>query len=126
MKFICLNKLGIVYFSLLLLAFGCSKDSGPLEPLTVAQLPAAMEKAFSTAKGEVKDLATQIIASVQAQDYAKAYLDLQKLSATSELNKEQGRVANRALLTINSLLRSSAANGEVKSAAALEHYQRTK
>ena len=66
LKYVRLNKFSFVFLSVLVLALGCSKESRPPEPLSVAQLPAAMEKAFNTAKGEVKDLATQIIASGHA------------------------------------------------------------
>ncbi len=129
LKYFRLNKFSFAFLSVLLLALGCSKESRPPEPLSIEQLPAAMEKAFSTAKGEVKDLATQIIASVQAQDFGKALLDLQTLSAKAGLNKEQGSVTVRATLTMNDALQAAAAKGDEKaavSAAALKQYKMTK
>ncbi len=112
-----------------LLSLGCNKESAPPAPLSAEQLPAAMEKAFSTAKGDAKELAAQIVSATQAQDYSKAFLDLQKLSAIPGLNKEQGSVVNRAMLTLNDLLKTAVSKNDEKaavSAAALKHYQMTK
>lgn len=130
MKFYHLKKSGFACLSVLLLAFfGCSKESGPPAPLSIEQLPAAMDKAFSNAKGETKDLATQIVVAVQAQDYAKAFLTLQTLTEKPDLNKEQGSVASRAMLTLNELLKSAVSKGDAPApaaAAALRQYQMTK
>ncbi len=122
-----MQKVSFVVLFILLVTFGCSKkDIAPPEPLAVDQLPSAMGKAFSNAKPPVKDLATQVVSSVQAQDYSKAFMDVQNLSATPGLSKEQSAVTTRAMMTINDLMKSAIAKGDPKSAAALKHYQMTK
>ena len=115
-----------VLLFLLLVAVGCSKSSSPLAPLSVEQLPSAMEKAFSKAKPGVKELADQVIASVKTQDYPRAFQGLQNLSMAPGLTKEQSSVAARGMLTVNSLLQSAESKGDQKASATLDNYRRTK
>ena len=122
-----MQKSGFALLFILLFSFGCRKETlAPPEPLAVDQLPSAMEKAFSNAKPPAKDLATQVVASVQAQDYSKAFLDIQSLSASPDLTKEQSSITTRAMMTINGLLKSAVTKGDEKSATALKRYQMTK
>lgn len=127
MRHFLMKTVGFSLLFILLFALGCGKEViAPPEPLSVDQLPAVMGKAFSAAKPAAKDLATQIISSVQAQDYSKAFLDIQSLSTSPGLTKEQSSVAARALMTINELMKSAVAKGDAKSAATLQHYRMTK
>ncbi len=110
------------------LAFGvgCSRNVPPPTPLTLEELPAVVEKAFSSAKPEAKELATQVVASVKTQDYTKAFWAIQTLGGTPELNKEQANVAARATLTISALVQSAEAKGDTKAAQTLQRYRETK
>src|SRR5690242_10628391 len=92
-------------FSLLLgliVGAGCDKgSSGPPAPLAAEQIPAAFNAAFTKAKPEAKALVNEILTALQAQDFSKAYLDVQSLAAQPGLNKEQQSVTSRGMLTIN-------------------------
>ena len=113
-------------FFLLLVVVGCSRSSSSLAPLPVGELSSALEKAFSKAKPGVKELADQVIASVKTQDYPRAFQGLQNLSIVPGLTKEQTSIANRGMLTVNSLLQSAESKGDQKAAATLDNYRRTK
>ena len=126
MKHLHVASICSVSLLLLLVEVGCNKSSSPLAPLSIEQLPSALEKAFSKAKPDVKDLADQVIASVKTQDYPRAFHGLQNLSVAPELTKEQSSVAARGMLAVNSQLQSAEAKGDQKAAATLENYRKTK
>ena len=107
----------------LMLVLGCSRASAPPTPLTAEELPAALEKAFAKAKPEVKELAAQVVASVQAKSYAKAFQSLQNLAARPGLTKDQLSVASRATLTVNELLQAAQTQGDAKAAQTLKTYR---
>jgi len=110
----------------LLFGAGCDRSSAPPAPLAVEELPAAFEKAFSKAPPEAKEVATQIVAAVQAKDYSKAFLGLQSLTSLPALNKQQVNVAASALLTVNTLLQAAQAQGDTKAAETIQHHRATK
>ena len=126
MKILRVDSICSVSLFLLLVAVGCSNNISPLAPLSVEELPSALEKAFSKAKPGVKELADQVIASVKTQDYPRAIQGLQNLSVAPGLTKEQTSVAARSMLTVNSQLQSAEAKGDQKAAATLENYRKTK
>jgi len=76
-----LSMLGATFVLLLalMLGLGCNKQVSLPTPMPIEQLPSALEKAFNKAKPESKDLANQVLAALQAPDYAKAYTGLQNL-----------------------------------------------
>lgn len=102
---------------------GCDKAGPPPEPLTLEELPAAMEKSFSSAKPEIKDLASQFVALVKAKNYPKAFEAMQSLIGKPGLNKEQVSVSSRASLTLNGLLQAAQAAGDQKAASTIKNYQ---
>lgn len=117
---VCIN------FALMVIAtigIGCDKAAVPPEPLTVEEVPAAMEKAFSSAKPEIKELASQFVALVKAKDYPKAFGAMQGLIGKPGLTKEQASVSSRASLTLNSLLQEAQAAGDQKAATTIKSYQ---
>lgn len=105
---------------------GCDRSSAPPTPLPSAEFPAAFEKVFSKAKPETKDVVNQIVASVQAQDYSKAFLGLQTLASRPDLTKEQVSVTTRGLLTVNTLLQAAQAQGDAKAAETIKVYNSKK
>ena len=115
-----------IHFALLfVLAFGvgCNRSSAPPTPLTVEELPGAIEKAFSTAKPQAKELATQVVTCVQAKDYSKAFWGIQTIAGVPDLTKDQIKVTARATLTINSLLQTAQAEGDAKATQTLQQYR---
>jgi len=122
-------NLGRVAFAVLLglaLGVGCNRSSPPPTPLTEQELPAALQKAFRTAKPEIKDLANAVVAAVQAQDFAKAFLTIQNLANRPGLTKEQASVTSRATLTVSGLLQTAGTKGDQKAAQTLETYRKDK
>ena len=126
MRHLYASRVSFALLLVLLAAVGCNKSSTPPAPLAIEQLPAALEKAFTKAKPEIKSLASQIISSVQAKDFAKAYLDLQSLSGMTGLSQEQHSIAMRGALTVNELVQSAAAKGDETAAEAVKVYKSTK
>ena len=126
MKSFSLKQTALALILLMLGAAGCDKGSTLQTPLPVAELPAAFGKAFSKAKPEIKGLADQVVKDVQAQDYPKAFQDIQSLAAQLNLTKEQSSAIGRATLTINELLQAAQAKGDEKAAATIENYRRNK
>ena len=119
---------GLTLTVLLVVAFGlgCNRSSPPPTPLTLEELPGVMEKAFSAAKPQAKELATQVVTSVQAQDYTKAFWAIQTLGGVPELTKDQANVTARATLTISSLVQAAEAKGDAKAAQTMKRYMETK
>ena len=121
-----INAVVFALLLVLLAAMGCNKSSAPPAPLAMEQLPLVFEKAFRKAKPQVKELAAQVVSSVQTNGYAQAYSDLQKLSTAPELTKEQSSVVGRGMLTINGLLQSAAAKGDENAAQTVKAYRLNK
>ena len=110
----------------LLIAAGCDRSASPPVPLAVEQLPSMLEKVFGKANPEVKELVNQIISSVKAQDYTKAFADFQSLAAVPGLTREQSSVVGRGTLTVNGLMQAAAAKGDENAAQAVKVYRSTK
>ena len=126
MKHHCQNWYLCALLALLVAAVGCNRSAPPPTALTEAELPSALETAFSKAKPDIKDLATQVVAAVQAKEYAKAFQSMQALSAKTGLTKEQINVISRATLTVNDLLQAAQAQGDKKAAQTIKRYQTDK
>ena len=124
---------------------GCGKK-GPAE-LTLEQVPEALRQAFATAKNSlIKTTAESIAKLVGDKQYAAAALQLQALSANSDLTDEQRNVVAGATVAVNVALQELAASAQpseaaesgaparapapkeeaAAAAAVLEQYQRTK
>jgi len=110
----------------LLAGSGCDRASKPLPPLPLDQLPVALEKAFTKAEAETKDLAGSVVASVRSQDYARAYLSLQTLLGKPNLSREQKDVTARGMITVHIALETAQANGDAAAAQTLQNLQRDK
>ncbi len=126
MKHLSLKSVALAVLAALAFGLGCNRSTPPPTPLSAQELPAALEKAFSKAKPDVKDLASQVVAAVQAQDYSKAFRAIQALAGQPGLTKEQASVASRATLTVNSLLQAAETKGDGQAAQTLKTYRRDK
>ncbi|MGZ8937698.1 MAG: hypothetical protein ACXW32_00650, partial [Limisphaerales bacterium] len=79
---------------------GCGKK-GPPE-LTLDQVPEAIRTAFATAKNSlVKKSAEGVAKLVAEKQYAAASLQLQALSANTDLTEEQRNVIAGATVAVN-------------------------
>jgi hypothetical protein len=114
------RSLSLLLF-VLLAASSCDRASKPLPPLPVDQLPGALEKAFSKAESDTKELASSVVASVRSQDYAKAYGDLQALVGKPKLSREQKDVTARGMITVHDALEAAQANGDAAAAQTLQY-----
>jgi hypothetical protein len=121
-----LKRTALALFVVLTLCVACKQSSAPPPTLSIDQLPPALEKAFSAAPAETKELATQIITSVQAKDYGKAYSAIQSLATKSGLTKEQSSVTASGVLTLNTALQSAQASGDSQAAEVLQIHRRNK
>jgi hypothetical protein len=125
-KSLCVTRITFALFLLLIAGLGCKKDVPPPTVLPVDQFAATFNKAFAGAKAETKDLAAQIVTAVQAQDYSKAFSQLQSLTSVPGLTKDQQHVLARALLTVNDLLAAAQSQGDQKAAQTIQTYQRNR
>ena len=127
MKQIFVRGTALGLLLVMVLGLGCSRTVPPPTPFTEQELPGEIEKAFATAKQpEAKDLATQVVAAIQAKDYSKAHYAIQALAGVQGISKEQIQVATRASLTVSSLLESARAQGDTKAAQTIKSYMETK
>ena len=126
MKFHCATKVGLALLMLVVLSLGCTKNIPPPVPLPIGEFAATFDKVFTGAKGEAKDLASQIVAAVEAKDYSKAFVQLQSLFSAPGLTKEQQTILTRASLTLNEVLASAQSQGDQKAAQTIQIYNKTK
>ena len=117
---------GLLLILPLLFGAGCDRTVPPPAPLALEELPTAFQTAFSKAKPELKELASQFVASVQAKEYPKAFAELQNLTSQPALSKEQVSVTTGALLTVNSLLQEAQSQGDAKATETIKTYRETK
>ena len=126
MKPLCATKITLALLLLLTSGLGCRKDVRPPTPLPVDQFAVTFNKAFAGAKAETKDLTAQVVTAVQAQDYSKAFAQLQSLTSAPGLTKDQRSVLARALLTVNDLLAAAQSQGDQKAAETIQTYHRNR
>ncbi|MGH7972607.1 MAG: hypothetical protein ACREIC_28170 [Limisphaerales bacterium] len=114
--------------SLLLAVLGaaCSQQTPPPQVMTAEQLETALDHAFSAAKPDLRQLESDIVSTLKAPDYSRAYLQLQKLSSQTGLNKQQDQVVASGLLTVNQLLQSAQSQGDTNATQVLQNYRATK
>lgn len=105
---------------------GCSRSNPPPTPLTLEEMPSVIEKAFSNATPELKQLTAQILAAVQAKDYSKAFMEIQNLLNKPDLNKEQLMAVSRASLTMGELVQAAQSQGDAKATQVLKYHMENK
>ena len=121
-----LSRVLFPLFLVLIAGPGCDPAKKQLPPLPLDQIPAALEKAFSKAEAENKELADSVAACVRSQDYSKAYASLEALLSKPKLNREQSEVTARSILTVNQALLEAQQKGDEAAAQALQYNQKNR
>jgi hypothetical protein len=92
---------------------GCRPGGEPPEALAEEQVPGAVEEAFQGGQSpEVQQAVRNVLAAVEANDDARAYVLLQELLARRDLTPEQRETATRAMISVGQRLNSAAAAGD--------------
>jgi hypothetical protein len=104
---------------------GCGRSATGVAK-TPEEAKAAMGAAFAGASAEVKSEFNEVEAALKAQDDAKAFLQLNALSARTDLTDEQRGATAQSMLSVNKKLNEAAANGDRNAAALLESYRASK
>ena len=102
---------------------GCEKNKPP-QPLSVDQIPAAMNQAFAKAPAERKELVERAVSALQNKELSKALMVVEGLCAVPDLTPEQRETASRALLTLNQELQAAAQGGD-KAAAEFQRLRQS-
>lgn len=79
----------------------CGCGSKPPPPLAIEEVPAALRKEFASAKTFVKKSAETIAQQVTKEEYAPASVQLQALTANTDITESQRDIASRALVAVN-------------------------
>lgn len=108
------------------LAGGCGDTTKPPSAISLDQIPAELGKAFTSAKGETKDLSGLAVAAVQNKEFSKAAMALDALLRRPDLNKIQGRTVAGAAMTINAVLLEGESKGDAQAAETLNLRRLTK
>jgi hypothetical protein len=123
---ICLKFALLAFLLLLPMVQGCKKPDGPPPPISLEQLPAALEKAFAKAKPEAGEPLTTLQGALREKDFSKALMAMQAIAALPGLNKEQANVAAAGLVSINNALQEAQSQGDQNAAKTLQTYRATK
>src|SRR5439155_19673560 len=101
---------------------GSSGTSGETQPQEAAK---ALQDVCKEAKPEIKAAVDQIAGAIQDQAAPRAFLQLQQLSARTDLTPEQSMAAARAIASVRAQLAAAAARGDKAAAEMLEMYRST-
>jgi hypothetical protein len=100
---------------LALVSGGCTRSSGPA-PLTVEQIPAAIQNAFREARPLLRQNADSISTLIKAGKYAAATIQIQAM-LSQELSDAQRDVVSAALQALLGAVQQQAENPTKSSAA---------
>ena len=121
-----MKKRLLIGFGLVFAMTGCHNEQAPPKPLTMEQIPVAVEQAFSQADGVSKAAATDAADAVKNNDPDRALTALMGLSEQPGLTPAQRAAAAEATASLNRQLQDAAEKGDAKAAAALARYRASK
>lgn len=125
MKKLTLPVLLGVTISVLLAFSGCGKG-GPPEPLSPDRAATELTLAFAKSKPDMKEMAVQAVADLQAKRYPQASALLMRLSQTPELGEKEREIATRAMIGVNRLIKEAQAKGDPESTEYLRRLQQSR
>lgn len=105
---------------------GCGETEHPPTPISLDQIPAELGKAFSSTKGDTKELSDLAATAVQGKEFSKASMAIDALARRPDLSKLQSRTATGAAMTINAVLLQAESKGDPQAAKTLEIRRMTK
>ena len=94
------------------LATGCGQQGKAPEPLPMAEIPKAMESAFLKSDGPSRDIVSNVVVSIRANDSAKALFLTETLAQRPNLNVGQHTIISRSLMTLVEEAQAAAAKGD--------------
>lgn len=109
-----------------ILLTGCSKHSEPLEPLSLAEIPAMATNLFESAAAPARTLAYQAVVQLQRKDPANAWASFNTLAGRTDLTKEQKNFAARASVAASEEVTRMAEAGDSRAAQMRQTYRVTK
>ena len=101
---------------------GCKKAEQS-DAVAVTEAKASLQKAFATASPDLKAVAAEAAAGLDAGDSGKAFLQLNQISGRSDLTAEQRGAAVESMLAAGKKLREAAARGDKDAAQVLDAYR---
>lgn len=105
-----------------LLLVGCSQRSEPLEPLSLAEIPAITTNLFGQATAPGRDLAYQAVVALRQNDPTSAWGCYNQLAGIADLSKEQRDFAARALAASSEAVTRAAEAGDNRATQARQVY----
>ena len=126
MNSLCVPKLPVLTALAIACAVAGCSPGGSGQAKTEDQARAGISKAFGSASPEAKALADEAAAALQAQEDAKAFLQLSALNARQDLSREQRAAATESMLTVNKRLTEAAAKGDKEAAKLMDEYRASK
>lgn len=137
-----MHRILLICFALLLTGCG-GNDTSPLEPIALADIPAALSAAFTNAEPALRQSAEEIAGSIHSGNFPAASIGLSRLFGNPGLDQPQQTLTLRAMTTVNQELQNmvNPANPDAsgtpaspppnpqqaaEAAAALQYYQSTK
>lgn len=109
-----------------LLLGACSKNGANASGGDLSAAQETIQGAFKEAKPEVKGLADEAAASMQRQEPAKAFVQLNGLTASPDLTPEQRAAASQSMLAVSQRLREAAQKGDEEAGKLLDMYRSSK
>jgi len=114
-----------VVLGVLLVFSGCGKGSPP-EPLSPDHAVTELTRSFAKSTPELKELAAQAVAALQAKRYPEASALLMQISRAPKLGTQERETVNRTTIGVNRLLQEAQAKGDPQSAEYLRRLQQSR
>ena len=111
MKSTCLRLTFCLALGLVLITSGCGRGSGP-KAVARSDIPAQLDKLFTKAPDQVREVAAQAKRALGAGDLSGAWVALQALSESRDLTKEQQKFLAGAIVTLGAEIEKARQQGD--------------